>query len=218
MVAWPWSWWAMLPPLELRHGRVPAIAGSWRWVSCSSAASTASCSPGWSAMAVGALGRSDHGLAAAPVERILPTRSPCGSRATSAGQRCTSLTVLDSWDRVPAGASGPVGLWQHREAGVPPLPGSAQSTSSSAVIKRGIRPSSACVVMIVLFYWLVRRAFDIGRTAPQLDRTSRRAVANGIGVRTGWQDLHQHGRQPGPAANQGSMLPLVSYGGLGHPG
>ncbi|MGO4279829.1 cell division-specific peptidoglycan biosynthesis regulator FtsW [Cupriavidus sp. OV038] len=71
------------------------------------------------------------------------------------------------------------------------------------------------LVMIVLFYWLVRRAFDIGRTALQLDRTFAGLVAKGIGVWLGWQTFINMGVNLGLLPTKGLTLPLVSYGGSG---
>ncbi len=71
------------------------------------------------------------------------------------------------------------------------------------------------LVVIVLFYWLVRRAFDIGRTALQLDRTFAGLVAKGIGVWIGWQTFINMGVNLGLLPTKGLTLPLVSYGGSG---
>ena len=43
------------------------------------------------------------------------------------------------------------------------------------------------VVMIFLFYWIVRRAFLIGRTALQLDRSFAGLAAKGVAIWIGWQ-------------------------------
>ncbi|BDB25552.1 putative lipid II flippase FtsW [Cupriavidus sp. P-10] len=71
------------------------------------------------------------------------------------------------------------------------------------------------LVVIVLFYWLVRRAFNIGRTALQLDRTFAGLVAKGIGVWVGWQTFINMGVNLGLLPTKGLTLPLVSYGGSG---
>ncbi|PLQ01253.1 putative lipid II flippase FtsW [Cupriavidus pauculus] len=71
------------------------------------------------------------------------------------------------------------------------------------------------LVMIVLFYWLVRRCFNIGRTALQLDRTFAGLVAKGIGVWVGWQTFINMGVNLGLLPTKGLTLPLVSYGGSG---
>lgn len=41
--------------------------------------------------------------------------------------------------------------------------------------------------MIVLFYWLTRRAFEIGRQAIAVDRVFAGLVAKGIGLWIGFQ-------------------------------
>lgn len=69
--------------------------------------------------------------------------------------------------------------------------------------------------VIVLFYWLVRRAFDIGRTALQLDRTFAGLVAKGVGIWIGWQAFINMGVNLGLLPTKGLTLPLVSYGGSG---
>lgn len=71
------------------------------------------------------------------------------------------------------------------------------------------------LVIIILFYWLVRRAFNIGRTALQLDRTFAGLVAKGIGVWLGWQTFINMGVNLGLLPTKGLTLPLVSYGGSG---
>ncbi|CAG9176570.1 putative lipid II flippase FtsW [Cupriavidus respiraculi] len=68
---------------------------------------------------------------------------------------------------------------------------------------------------IVLFYWLVRRAFSIGRTALQLDLTFAGLVAKGIGIWIGWQAFINMGVNLGLLPTKGLTLPLVSYGGSG---
>lgn len=68
---------------------------------------------------------------------------------------------------------------------------------------------------IVLFYWLVRRAFSIGRTALQLDRTFAGLVAKGIGIWIGWQAFINMGVNLGLLPTKGLTLPMVSYGGSG---
>ncbi|CAG2152701.1 putative lipid II flippase FtsW [Cupriavidus numazuensis] len=71
------------------------------------------------------------------------------------------------------------------------------------------------LVVIILFYWMVRRAFGIGRTALQLDRTFAGLVAKGIGVWIGWQTFINMGVNLGLLPTKGLTLPLVSYGGSG---
>ena len=55
-----------------------------------------------------------------------------------------------------------------------------------AVIGEELGFVGVCVV-ILLFYWIVRRAFLIGRTALQLDRSFAGLCAKGIAIWIGWQ-------------------------------
>jgi cell division protein FtsW len=68
-------------------------------------------------------------------------------------------------------------------------------------------------VVILLFYWIVRRAFLIGRTALQLDRSFAGLCAKGIGIWIGWQAFINMGVNLGLLPTKGLTLPLVSYGG-----
>ncbi|MCS6765455.1 MAG: putative lipid II flippase FtsW [Candidatus Protistobacter heckmanni] len=71
------------------------------------------------------------------------------------------------------------------------------------------------LAVIALFFWLVRRAFLIGRTALQLERTFSGLVAKGIGTWLGWQAFINMGVNLGLLPTKGLTLPLVSYGGSG---
>ena len=71
------------------------------------------------------------------------------------------------------------------------------------------------VVMIFLFYWIVRRSFMIGRTALQLDRSFAGLAAKGVGIWIGWQAFINMGVNLGLLPTKGLTLPLVSYGGSG---
>ncbi len=68
-------------------------------------------------------------------------------------------------------------------------------------------------VVILLFYWIIRRAFLIGRTALQLDRSFAGLCAKGIGIWIGWQAFINMGVNLGLLPTKGLTLPLVSYGG-----
>ena len=68
-------------------------------------------------------------------------------------------------------------------------------------------------VVLFLFYWLVRRAFEIGRQAVRLERTFSGLVAQGIGLWIGVQSLINIGVAIGVFPTKGLTLPLVSYGG-----
>jgi cell division protein FtsW len=71
------------------------------------------------------------------------------------------------------------------------------------------------VVMIFLFYWIVRRAFLIGRTALQLDRSFAGLAAKGVAIWIGWQAFINMGVNLGLLPTKGLTLPFVSYGGSG---
>jgi len=71
----------------------------------------------------------------------------------------------------------------------------------------------AVLVVIVAFYWLTRRAFEIGRQAVALDRTFAGLVAQGIGIWLGVQSFINIGVASGLLPTKGLTLPLVSYGG-----
>jgi cell division protein FtsW len=71
------------------------------------------------------------------------------------------------------------------------------------------------LVVIALFYWLVKRAFDIGRQAIALDQTFAGLVAKGIGIWIGVQTFINMGVNLGLLPTKGLTLPLMSYGGSG---
>jgi len=68
---------------------------------------------------------------------------------------------------------------------------------------------------IAIFYWIVRRAFLIGRTALQLDRSFAGLVAKGIAIWIGWQAFINMGVNLGILPTKGLTLPFVSFGGSG---
>ncbi|MDD4886182.1 MAG: putative lipid II flippase FtsW [Thiomonas sp.] len=68
-------------------------------------------------------------------------------------------------------------------------------------------------VVIFAFFWIVRRAFDIGRQALVLDRMYSALVAQGIGVWIGGQAFINIGVNLGLLPTKGLTLPLMSYGG-----
>jgi cell division protein FtsW len=70
-------------------------------------------------------------------------------------------------------------------------------------------------VVILLFYWIVRRAFEIGRQALALDRVFAGLVAKGIGLWIGAQTFINMGVNLGLLPTKGLTLPLVSFGGSG---
>jgi cell division protein FtsW len=61
----------------------------------------------------------------------------------------------------------------------------------------------------------VRRAFLIGRTSLQLDRSFAGLVAKGIGIWIGWQAFINMAVNLGLLPTKGLTLPLISYGGSG---
>src|SRR5258708_5235806 len=71
------------------------------------------------------------------------------------------------------------------------------------------------LVVILMFYWIVRRAFEIGRQALALDRTLARLVAKGGGIWFCAQTFINMGVNLGLLPTKGLTLPLVSYGGSG---
>jgi cell division protein FtsW len=71
----------------------------------------------------------------------------------------------------------------------------------------------AVLAVIFAFYWLTRRAFEIGRQAVALERTFAGLVAQGIGIWLGVQSFINIGVASGLLPTKGLTLPLVSYGG-----
>jgi cell division protein FtsW len=71
------------------------------------------------------------------------------------------------------------------------------------------------MVVIVLFFWLVRRTFEIGRQAIALDRHFAGLVAQGVGLWIGVQAFINMGVNLGLLPTKGLTLPLMSYGGTG---
>ena len=67
--------------------------------------------------------------------------------------------------------------------------------------------------IIVLFAWIVSRAFAIGRRAAQLERYFPALVAQGIGLWIGVQAIINMGVNMGVLPTKGLTLPLLSFGG-----
>jgi cell division protein FtsW len=71
------------------------------------------------------------------------------------------------------------------------------------------------LVVVAMFYWLIKRAFDIGRQAIAIDQTFAGLVAKGIGIWIGVQTFINMGVNLGLLPTKGLTLPLMSYGGTG---
>jgi cell division protein FtsW len=71
------------------------------------------------------------------------------------------------------------------------------------------------LVVVVLFYWIVKRAFEIGRQAIAIDLTFAGLAAKGIGIWIGVQAFINMGVNLGLLPTKGLTLPLMSYGGSG---
>jgi cell division protein FtsW len=71
------------------------------------------------------------------------------------------------------------------------------------------------LVVVALFYWLVKRAFDIGRQAIALEQNFAGLAAKGIGIWIGVQTFINMGVNLGLLPTKGLTMPLMSYGGSG---
>ncbi|HEV7817377.1 MAG TPA: putative lipid II flippase FtsW [Janthinobacterium sp.] len=71
------------------------------------------------------------------------------------------------------------------------------------------------LVVIGMFYWIIKRAFDIGRQAIAIDQTFAGLTAKGIGIWIGVQTFINMGVNLGLLPTKGLTLPLMSYGGTG---
>ncbi|MDP1937521.1 MAG: putative lipid II flippase FtsW [Hylemonella sp.] len=67
--------------------------------------------------------------------------------------------------------------------------------------------------VILLFFWLTRRIFHIGRQAIALDRVYAGLMCQGIGIWMGFQAFINMGVNLGVLPTKGLTLPLMSYGG-----
>lgn len=68
-------------------------------------------------------------------------------------------------------------------------------------------------VVVVLFAWLVVRAFVAGRQAATLERNFSALVAQGVGIWLGVQAFINMGVNMGALPTKGLTLPLMSFGG-----
>nr|WP_241687847.1 putative lipid II flippase FtsW [Janthinobacterium sp. 17J80-10] len=71
------------------------------------------------------------------------------------------------------------------------------------------------LVVVAMFYWIVKRAFEIGRHAIAMDQTFAGLTAKGIGIWIGVQAFINMGVNLGLLPTKGLTLPLMSYGGSG---
>jgi cell division protein FtsW len=71
------------------------------------------------------------------------------------------------------------------------------------------------LVVVMLFYWIIKRAFEIGRQAIAIDQTFAGLAAKGIGIWIGVQAFINMGVNLGLLPTKGLTLPLMSYGGSG---
>lgn len=71
------------------------------------------------------------------------------------------------------------------------------------------------MIIMLLFSWIVYRAFKIGLQALTLDRIFSALIAKGIGILFGTQGFINMGVNLGLLPTKGLTLPLISYGGSG---
>ncbi|MEM8511416.1 cell division protein FtsW [Massilia sp. MP_M2] len=71
------------------------------------------------------------------------------------------------------------------------------------------------LIVVAMFYWLVKRAFDIGRQAIALEQVFAGLAAKGIGIWIGVQTFINMGVNLGLLPTKGLTLPLMSFGGSG---
>ena len=71
------------------------------------------------------------------------------------------------------------------------------------------------LTVIALFYFIIKRAFEIGRQAIAIDQTFAGLTAKGIGLWIGVQTFINMGVNLGLLPTKGLTLPLMSYGGTG---
>lgn len=70
-------------------------------------------------------------------------------------------------------------------------------------------------IVILMFAWVIVRAFAIGRKAAQLDRLYAALVAQGIAVWIAVQSMINMGVNMGVLPTKGLTLPFLSFGGSG---
>ncbi|MES2534566.1 MAG: putative lipid II flippase FtsW [Pseudomonadota bacterium] len=71
------------------------------------------------------------------------------------------------------------------------------------------------LAVVAMFYWIIKRSFEIGRQAIAIDLTFAGLTAKGIGIWIGVQAFINMGVNLGLLPTKGLTLPLMSYGGSG---
>lgn len=69
------------------------------------------------------------------------------------------------------------------------------------------------ILILFIFYWLIRRTFEIGRQAIKLERFFPGLLAQGVGLWFGVQAIINIGVASGAFPTKGLTLPFVSFGG-----
>ena len=69
------------------------------------------------------------------------------------------------------------------------------------------------ILVLFLFYWLIRRAFEIGRQSIKLERPFQGLLAQGVGLWFGVLVIINVGVASGAFPTKGLTLPFVSFGG-----
>lgn len=69
------------------------------------------------------------------------------------------------------------------------------------------------ILVLFIFYWLIRQAFEIGRQAIKLERYFAGLLAEGVGLWYGVQVIINVGVASGALPTKGLTLPFVSFGG-----
>lgn len=69
------------------------------------------------------------------------------------------------------------------------------------------------ILTLFIFYWPIRRAFEIGRQAVKLERPFQGLLAQGVGLWFGVQVFINVGVASGALPTKGLTLPFVSFGG-----
>jgi cell division protein FtsW len=71
------------------------------------------------------------------------------------------------------------------------------------------------LAVVLMFFWIIKRAFEIGRQAIAIDLMFAGLTAKGIGIWLGVQTFINMGVNLGLLPTKGLTLPLMSYGGSG---